>query len=99
MRIRTAALAALFAVRFADGQTMSIEDYEPKSTLVVPEHGVMQAKYPFVEVHNHQNIGMSPEDLDRLAASPLRAPPEYRLHRRAPGLDGREPGPAREAPR
>lgn len=66
MRIRTAALAALFAVGFADAQTMSIEDYEPKSTLVVPEHWVTRAKYPFVDVHNHQNIGMSKEELDRL---------------------------------
>ena len=63
MRIRTAALAALIAVGFADAQTMSIEEYEPKSTLVVPEHGVTRAKYPFVDVHNHQNIGMSKEEL------------------------------------
>jgi uncharacterized protein len=47
-------------------QTMSIEEYEPKSTLVVPEHKVTRAKYPFIDVHNHQNIGMSPEELDRL---------------------------------
>jgi uncharacterized protein len=66
MKIGTAALVALFAVRFANGQTMSIEEYEPKSTLVVPEHKVARAKYPFVDVHNHQDIGMSPEDLDRL---------------------------------
>ncbi len=66
MRIRTASFAALLAAGFADAQTMSIEDYEPKSTLVVPEHRVTRAKYPFVDVHNHQNIGMSKEELDRL---------------------------------
>ncbi|HKV08651.1 MAG TPA: amidohydrolase family protein [Thermoanaerobaculia bacterium] len=34
--------------------TMSFEEYEPKSTLVVPEHPVTRAKYPFIDVHNHQ---------------------------------------------
>lgn len=35
--------------------TMSIEDYEPKSTLVLPEFCPTCARYPFVDVHNHQN--------------------------------------------
>src|SRR5947199_9670985 len=35
--------------------TMSFEEYEPKSTLVVPEHIDTREKYPFVDVHNHQN--------------------------------------------
>jgi predicted TIM-barrel fold metal-dependent hydrolase len=48
-------------------QTMSIEEYEPKSTLVVPQHPVTRAKYPFVDVHNHQS-NMSPEYIDRLVA-------------------------------
>lgn len=34
---------------------MTIDDYNPKSLLVVPEHKVPRAKYPFVDVHNHQN--------------------------------------------
>ncbi len=34
--------------------TMSFEEYNPKSTLVVPTHKVERAKYPFVDVHNHQ---------------------------------------------
>lgn len=34
--------------------TMTFEEYEPKSTLVVPEHIVKSAKYPFIDVHNHQ---------------------------------------------
>ncbi|MBI3682713.1 MAG: amidohydrolase family protein [Acidobacteria bacterium] len=36
-------------------QTMTIEEYNPKSLLVVPEHKVTRAKYPFVDIHNHQN--------------------------------------------
>lgn len=34
---------------------MSFEEYEPKSTLVVPEHPVTRARYPFIDVHNHQD--------------------------------------------
>jgi predicted TIM-barrel fold metal-dependent hydrolase len=33
---------------------MSFEEYEPASTLIVPEHPVTKAKYPFIDVHNHQ---------------------------------------------
>ena len=47
---------------------MSFEDYEPKSTLVVPEHPVIRAKYPFVDVHNHQDGGMPQAQLDKLVA-------------------------------
>jgi len=48
--------------------TMSFEDYEPKSTLVVPEHPVTRAKYPFVDVHNHQDGTMPTAELDKLVA-------------------------------
>ncbi len=34
-------------------QEMGIEEYEPRSTLVVPEHPLTRAKYPFVDVHAH----------------------------------------------
>lgn len=34
--------------------TMDFEEYEPTSTLVVPEHMVYEAKFPFIDVHNHQ---------------------------------------------
>lgn len=33
---------------------MDIESYNPKSTLVVPQHLISKAKYPFIDVHNHQ---------------------------------------------
>src|SRR5258707_4077619 len=47
--------------------TMSFEEYEPKSTLVVPEHIVTRAKYPFVDIHNHQDpVEMSPEQVAQL---------------------------------
>jgi uncharacterized protein len=34
--------------------TMDFEKYNPTSTLVAPEHTVAKAKFPFVDVHNHQ---------------------------------------------
>jgi predicted TIM-barrel fold metal-dependent hydrolase len=48
-------------------QTMSFEEYEPRSTLVVPGHPVTRAQYPFIDVHNHQT-NMSPERLKEVAA-------------------------------
>ncbi len=34
-------------------ENMSIEEYEPISTLVVDQNPVDQAKYPFIDVHSH----------------------------------------------
>src|ERR1700676_400079 len=31
----------------------TIEEYQPKSTLVTPEHKIERAKYPFVDIHSH----------------------------------------------
>jgi predicted TIM-barrel fold metal-dependent hydrolase len=33
---------------------MDFETYDPVSTLVVPQHPLHRAKYPFIDVHNHQ---------------------------------------------
>ncbi len=38
----------------ATAQKMDFEEYDPKSTLVVPAHILTRAKYPFVDIHNHQ---------------------------------------------
>lgn len=32
---------------------MDIEEYSPRSTLIIPENIITKAKYPFVDVHNH----------------------------------------------
>lgn len=47
---------------------LSFEEYEPRSTLVVPEHPVTRARFPFVDVHNHQDEApeMTPEQVDAL---------------------------------
>ncbi len=39
---------------YAQEPTMSFEAYNPTSTLVVPEHPIERAKYPFIDVHSHQ---------------------------------------------
>ena len=64
--MRILSLAFLLLASLA-AQTMSIEEYDPKSTLVVPEHPVKRAKYPFIDVHNHQ-YGLTPESVDKLVA-------------------------------
>jgi predicted TIM-barrel fold metal-dependent hydrolase len=64
MRILSLAFILLASLT---AQTMSIEEYDPKSTLVVPQHPVKRAKYPFIDVHNHQ-YGLTPESVDKLVA-------------------------------
>ncbi len=50
----------LFTFFYAGAQTngseqkMDFEKYNPPSTLVVPEHKITRAKFPFIDVHNHQ---------------------------------------------
>ncbi len=34
--------------------TMDFETYNPPSTLVVPQHVVTKAKFPFIDIHVHQ---------------------------------------------
>jgi uncharacterized protein len=46
--------------------TITFEEYEPKSTLVVPQHSVKKAKFPFIDVHNHQWDMESPEKVAKL---------------------------------
>jgi len=46
---------------------MSFEEYNPPSTLVVPENKITRAKYPFIDVHNHQ-FDMPVRDLSKLTA-------------------------------
>ena len=66
--VRRLLLLALLCPAAALAQTISIEDYEPKSTLAVPEHHPQKAKYPFIDVHNHQDRDMTAEDAAKLVA-------------------------------
>lgn len=46
-------------------RVMDWEKYDPPSTLVVPENQVTRAKFPFIDVHNHQ-FSMPSQDLNAL---------------------------------
>jgi len=46
-------------------QTPTIEEYQPKSTLVTPEHKIEQAKFPFIDIHSH-HWNPTPEHVDEL---------------------------------
>lgn len=46
---------------------IDFESYNPPSTLVVPEHPLKRAKFPFIDVHNHQP-NMQTQDLTKLLA-------------------------------
>jgi uncharacterized protein len=60
-------LTVIFLQPLAIGsQTMTIEEYEPKSTLIVPATIVKKAKYPFIDVHNHQSLNPKPEALAKM---------------------------------
>ncbi len=50
----TLSLTALMLVSIISGQDLTFEEYNPTSTLVVPEHIVIRAKFPFIDVHGHQ---------------------------------------------
>ena len=45
---------------------MTFEEYEPRSTLVVPAHPKTRSKFPFIDVHGHQPLNPSPAALDQL---------------------------------
>ncbi|SHG31297.1 amidohydrolase family protein [Flagellimonas flava] len=61
----TVTLIFLWLISFGYTQEMGFEEYNPESTLVVPEHPVQSAKFPFIDVHSHQ-FGMASQDLSEL---------------------------------
>ncbi len=58
-------LAVILLTNWMFGQEMSFEEYDPPSTLVVPEHITTRAKFPFIDVHNHQ-FRMPDQDISEL---------------------------------
>ncbi|MGH9754580.1 MAG: amidohydrolase family protein [Blastocatellia bacterium] len=58
-------LAAPVDPAFAQTQPLTFEEYEPKSTMVVPEHHIPRAKFPMVDIHSHHS-NLSPEYVDKL---------------------------------
>ncbi len=64
-RVFTIVIGMLFATTFLAGQDLTFEEYDPPSTLVVPGTEVTRAKFPFIDVHNHQ-FGMPTQDIQEL---------------------------------
>lgn len=60
-------LLLVFLPILSFGQEMGFEEYNPPSTLKVPENPVTKAKFPFIDVHNHQ-FSMPTQDLSILIA-------------------------------
>ncbi|MDH5412968.1 MAG: amidohydrolase [Flavobacteriaceae bacterium] len=56
-------VCALFINYNTRAQELSFEEYNPKSTLVVPGSIVKKAKFPFIDVHGHQ-YNMPAQDLN-----------------------------------
>ena len=54
-----------FIVCAQSSDKMDFEKYNPTPTLVVPEHKLAKAKFPFIDVHNHQ-FNMPTMDLNTL---------------------------------
>ncbi len=63
---RALLLLLLCAPTAAAAQSMTVEDYDPRSTLVVPAHPVTRARFPFIDVHAHPDGLMPAESLDAL---------------------------------
>jgi len=64
-----ALLVAPLGLRAQQSQpTMSVEDFDPKTTLVVPQHHTERARFPFIDVHMHQttNFDQLVRDMDKL---------------------------------
>ena len=50
------------AAEAGSAEDVSFREYDPPSTLKVPEHPRTRAKYPFIDIHNHQE-DMPTQDL------------------------------------
>lgn len=57
--------AFLFSAGISSAQEMSFENYNPPSTLKVPQNPVSRAKFPFVDIHSHQG-GINEAKIDQL---------------------------------
>src|SRR5258705_13971858 len=57
--------SATQSLQSSSPQVPNIEEYNPKSTLVVPEHKIQRAKFPFIDIHSH-HWNPTPEHVDQL---------------------------------
>ena len=64
----TALIITFLFFNFLNAQDLTFEEYNPKSTLVVPGAIVKKAKFPFIDVHGHQ-YRMPEQDLGPVIAA------------------------------
>lgn len=62
------ALLTMLSRNTTHGQELTFEEYNPKSTLVVPGKTINRAKFPFIDVHGHQ-YDMPNQDLSPVIAA------------------------------
>ena len=62
------AAAPLAAQQQSPPASISFDEYDPKSTLVVAEHPRTRSKFPFIDIHNHQRRDMTADDAAKLVA-------------------------------
>ena len=60
--IVTGLMLSIAVMACGQNKSMDFEKYDPVSTLVVPQHKISRAKFPFIDVHNHQ-WSMGSQDL------------------------------------
>jgi predicted TIM-barrel fold metal-dependent hydrolase len=48
--------------------SLDVREYEPRSSLVVPQSPRTRAKFPFIDVHNHPRFPMPPEQAQKMLA-------------------------------
>src|SRR5690349_22705058 len=78
MKILVSIILTIFSLNLLSAQErelpdrMDFEEYDPPSSLVVPEHHPTRAKFPFIDIHNHQwnmptqNLGALLKEMDAL---------------------------------
>jgi len=69
--VLTTAIAAPVAAQESGGDSvpsLTFEEYEPRSTLVVPETPITRARFPFIDVHSHHRR-LTPERLAEVVAA------------------------------
>ena len=67
MKLLTTIGLSLFSFTVFAQADLTFEEYNPKSTLVVPGSPVTRAKFPFIDIHSHQ-FRMADQDLSSLIA-------------------------------
>lgn len=67
-RFLVAAITLIATVASAQEPSLTIEEWQPRSTLVVDQHPVRSAKFPVIDVHSHHRSSTTPERLGKIVS-------------------------------